>query len=243
MSEGLSGTLTKDVGGIPVWAIGTGLAAVVVVGSYFMNKGDASALHQTVYDPTADPMQPDSSDPTNSDYGLPEGPLGDWLRENPGYSGYPVGQNVRGLPAPITNSQWARIAQDYLLAQGSDPSLVGSAFSKWLGRLTRTAAEQAVIDMAKRYFGAPPEGDSITTPPATAPPAPPPASKPVATGYRGWGWVQADGRTSGAEYAARYGLAVPLFQAFNPTAGRVPRAGMWLKLRTNSNPLVGYAGK
>jgi hypothetical protein len=161
---GFAESLTKEVGGIPVWVIGAGVGGVIAVGAYFKNRNSGGV--QTVYSP--DDLQPEDELPGNDDYGLPEGPLGDWLRENPGWPSYPTGGTVRGLPGPITNAQWSRFAQDELLAKGSDPGLVTGALSKYLTGAGLTEAEKAVVRLALQLFGALPEGPleikSVTTP-------------------------------------------------------------------------------
>lgn len=189
-NDGFTDTLTKEVGGVPVWAIGTSIGAVVLIAAYFL-RGKSSGGTQTVY--SSDDLQPEATDPTNADWGLPEGPLGDWLRENPGWPGYPVGTTPRGLPAPITNAQWARQAADYMLSIGSDPALVASAFFKYLSSKPLTAAEKAIINRALQIIGIPPEGAMplLDEPPPTTPPPggggtnPPPSTTPArVTGVR-----------------------------------------------------------
>jgi hypothetical protein len=161
--------LTKEVKGVPVWAIAASAAAIIIGGAFWWNSRQEAAPGRTVYSP--DDLQPEETDPSNADYGLPEGPIGDFLRENPGYAGYPVGGSGSGLPSPITNEQWGRVVSDRLLGEGADPSIVVNAVRKYLLGQALNASEKAVINQILTRFGAPPEGVL----PIVDTPVPPPA--------------------------------------------------------------------
>lgn len=155
--EELTDKMDDKVGGIPVWVIGLGLGLVVALIWYFYsNRGGDSSTTARVFDPESAEAANDGAedtDPQNSDYGLPNGPVGDWLSENPGSSAYPVSQNS----LPITNAQWARYVTDTFLSKGDDPSIVTNAISKYLQGVGLTAAEKAVVNRALALM-TPPEG-------------------------------------------------------------------------------------
>lgn len=205
-------TLQKKVGGVPVWGIGAGVAVLVVGGAYYLNSRDEGTV-QTVYSP--DDMMPEESDPTNQDIGLPNGPIGDWLSENPGHPSYPVGIGG-GLPAPITNEQWGRYVTDQLLSKGDDPTIVSTAVRKYLDGKALTAGEEAVIRMAIVLFGNPPEGvlpiipggTSTTTPPATSTAAPKAPTVTVSINTLGIAtikWTHSEGASSYIVYGGPVG--------------------------------------
>jgi hypothetical protein len=168
--DDLTDSLDDKVGGIPVWVIGLGLGLLIGVIWYFYQSRSASGPTARVFDPeSADAANPADQEPQNSDYGLPNGPIGDWLSENPGSSAYPVSPNS----LPITNAQWARYVTDTFLSKGDDPTIVTNAISKYLKGLTLTPAEIAVINRALALMS-PPEGvlPIVNTPASTAVVAP-----------------------------------------------------------------------
>lgn len=186
--SGLEQTLTKGkVAGVPVWGAGVGIAVLFIIVVMYRNHQKAASNAATTTSPTdAGTFDPNAIDPATgltyaqespAGYGLPSGSIGDWLNNNPTGPQYPVGLNAHGLPAPITNQQWSRLAFDELVAKGDDPALVGSALAHFLAGQTPTAAEQAIINLAETMFGAPPEG-LIPTPGTTPPPTPAPTPVP-----------------------------------------------------------------
>ena len=204
-------TMTKKVGGVPVWGIATGVGALVIGAAYYLNSRD-DGMVQTVYSP--DDLQPEETDPNNQDIGLPNGPIGDWLSENPGHPAYPVGIGG-GLPAPITNEQWGRFVADQMLGRGNDPSLVNTAIRKYLDGQGLTVAEQAIIRLAISLYGNPPEGvlpiisagSSPTTPSTTSgPPKAPTTTVSINNlGIATIKWTHSEGATSYIVYGGPVG--------------------------------------
>jgi len=97
------------------------------------------------------------------------------------YNGTNTTENA--FPSANTNAIWARNTTNSLVSQGSDPTLVSNAVSKYLSGAALTAAERAVINTAITKFGVPPEGVIAvkeTPAPAPKPAAPKPAPKPAA---------------------------------------------------------------
>lgn len=181
--SGLEQTLTKGkVGGIPVWGIGIGFAGVIIAYFVWRNHLSTKALPPAAAtDTTGAAFDPNAVDPATgltygqeapAGYGLPSGSIGTYLGDNPTYAGYPVGLPAQGIPGPITNQQWSRLAFDELVAKGDDPTLVGNALAKFLAGTPLTTAEQAIVSLAETIFGAPPEGliPIDTTPPTDTPP-------------------------------------------------------------------------
>jgi LysM repeat protein len=112
-------------------------------------------------------IDPASLDQSGDYYGLPSGAVGDYLNSDPTNPAFPVGQTPGGIPGPVTNVQWSRLVFDYLVSRGGDPALIERALAKYLAHMTLTTAEQAVVNEAHQYLGAPPEGLILTTPAPT----------------------------------------------------------------------------
>lgn len=227
--DSLEGSLTKDVGGVPVWVIGGGAGIAIALVIWLRNRNSGGVVAD-VYDPNSATPAADAPDPTNADYGLPNGPAGDWLADNPGSTAFPVGGVA--LPSPITNLQWARQAIDGLLGRGYDPTLVNNAIAHYISGQYLSTAERSVINLALTTFGSTPEGvlPLNTTPPAV---------KPV--GNRGYGWYKIVKGDSAKGIASKYGITLATYYAFNGPGRLIP--GKYAKVRAASNPLVGYTGK
>jgi LysM domain-containing protein len=144
--------LRAEIGGIPAWQIGIGLAAVIVGWSYWRGRGRKPTG-------TTEPTEPLVGNVDDqAGYGLPSGAIGTYLGNDPTNPAYPTGMTPRGIPGPVTNEQWARLAFDELVSKGDDPSLVATALWKYINSNTLSPAENAVVNMALQLFGAPPEG-------------------------------------------------------------------------------------
>lgn len=168
MTEALPPELRDGkVGRFPIWAVALVLAAgAVLFFMWFRNRGKADTGDTTS---SGEPLVYDGS--TDTVDGLPPGAIGNFLDQNPLDPAYPVGLTPGGIPGPVTNVQWSRLAFDYLVGQGNDPSLVERALAKYIQGSALTAAERAVVNLAQVAFGAPPEGliNSPTVPPVTTP--------------------------------------------------------------------------
>lgn len=227
--EEVTDTLTKDVGGVPVWVLGGGVGLLIAVGMWYWksHEGGSGSVVEHQYDPST-ATEEETPDPTNADYGLPNGPVGDWLSDNPGSPAYPIGTGVAAIP--LTNAQWGRYVADILLGQGADPSLVTNAITKYLAGVGLTVQEKAIINQALSIKSTP-EGllgikDAIPTPPT----------------YRGYGWYKAKKGDTPAKVCAKYKITLAQFNDWNGGITHFP-IGKWLKVRANSNPMSGYTGK
>jgi PASTA domain len=188
----LEGILHEKVGGVPAPVIGT-LGAVGIIGILWIRRrysGQTAASNTGTTDAslvTTDGTggtDPNAIDPqtglTLAEEQFPSGPLDAYLAGNPTGASYPVGLTPQGLPGPVTNEQWARLAGDWLMSKGSDPALVANALTKFIHGQPLTTAEQSIISLALNTFGEPPEGIQavVPTPPTPPPPTPPPGPKP-----------------------------------------------------------------
>jgi hypothetical protein len=147
--------------GFPWWAVGLGLAAIVVLAVVIRNhfKNVSAAASQSALDANAATADFQTGLVTDqSQYGLPAGPVGAYLGSDVTNPAYPVGITPQGIPGPVTNQQWARLVADQLIAKGDDPTLVANALTKYLNGATPSAQENAVINLALTSYGQPPEG-------------------------------------------------------------------------------------
>lgn len=172
MSELTSGLRDGKIGRVPIWAVGVGLAGAIVLFMFWRNRSASSAASSSVA--TDDQSLYYSGE--EGVEGLPPGAIGDFLGSNPTDPAYPVGLTPGGIPGPITNVQWSRLAFDWLIGLGNDPSLTERALAKYIQGMSLTAQETSIVNLAKTAFGAPPEG-LILTPPET--PVPPPTTQPA----------------------------------------------------------------
>lgn len=161
--------LSTRVAGIPAWALGTVLAAVIIGVVVWRNKQkQANTANNDQGGPNPQEQDPNAIDPATGEtyaqegigdvQGYPSTPLDSYLAQNPTNPAYPTGLTPQGLPGPVTNAQWSRLAADYLLGKGDDPSLVESALAKYINGTALSAAEQAIVNTALTEFGSPPEG-------------------------------------------------------------------------------------
>lgn len=168
---GLEGALQQKVLGVPAWALALIMSAGFIAFIVWRNRKKANsavpagaAIGTPADTGTFDPNAVDPatgllySQEMPADYGLPAGAIGGYLSQDPTNPAYPVGLTEQGLPGPVTNLQWARLAADSLIAKGSDPTLVQTALSKFLAGQPLSAAEQSVENLALQMFGSPPEG-------------------------------------------------------------------------------------
>lgn len=222
----LTDSLDDKVGGVPVWVIGGGIGVLIGVG-YWLWKRNSGGITPETYDPSADSGDAGSDEPSNSDLGLPDGPVGDWLADNPGSTAFPVGGAAN--PSPITNGQWARQVIDGLIGLGNDPTLVTNAITKYIAGQGLSTSEKSVVNIALTRFGSTPEG-SLQIKDAT-----------VAAGQRGYGWYQVKKGDSAKSISQVYKIPVATFFIYN--GGSALKPGQWVKVRANSNPVVGYGGR
>ena len=148
--ESFGGELTKDIHGVPVWAIGTGVGVLFAVLYWLWKREQSSGVTATTYDPSTDTAT-DSTDSADTST-----PYNDYLADNVTSTANPVGST--DLPTPLTNGQWAKQVIVGLLSKGDDPTLVNNAITKYLNGSALTAAEEAVVNEAITIYGSLPEG-------------------------------------------------------------------------------------
>lgn len=97
--------------------------------------------------------------------GVGTGAVSTWIQNTP-----PADDSVSKPPA--TNEEWARLAINYLIAQGYDPALSDTAIRKYLESTQLSLSENALVKIALAKLGAPP----VPLPAPPDQPTPPPAS-------------------------------------------------------------------
>lgn len=91
--------------------------------------------------------------------------------------------------SPTTNSEWAKLAQQYLVGAGYDGTVITAAVSAFLSGQQLSSQYNALINEAIKHVGSPPETlppapappSTVVSPPVptqSAPPPPPPAAPP-----------------------------------------------------------------
>lgn len=145
----------KGPGGIPVWGYGVGLAAAVVGFEYFRthSSGSSAAAGATGASAGADALPPDTSTTTTISDSNPPGwkpPWYWWMFIKPS-QGQPV-------PHPKTNPQWEAQAHDWLISKGEAPGQVADALDDYLHHQKLGPEEVAMVEMAIRAWGEPPQG-------------------------------------------------------------------------------------
>lgn len=198
--------LTQKIGPAPAWVYGLSLGVGINVFRWYRNRSAPAATEVSDGTEGAAGATGGTAAPaptTGYSLGDPAGTL-----SPPGsVGGYPVPTGYQANPggvvidsggvssapvtssAPLNNGDWSRRAFDVLVAEGNAPTAVQDALSKYLTGDPITAQQEALVSLALRRVGSPPEGaPSITraapapaaqAPTAPAQPAPIPAAPPV----------------------------------------------------------------
>lgn len=154
-------------------------------------------------------------------------------------------------PKPTTNEEWARLAVNYLIAQGYDPALADTAIRKYLESTPLSLSENALVKIALAKLGAPPIllpiPPDLPKPPAPTPtpdptPAPTPTPQPAPNQVR-WAivtpWPSKFGTLWGiAQYYYGSGAQYPRIYNANRVGVRRPDGSMGMI----KNPNLIYAG-
>lgn len=163
---------SKPIGPLPTGA----WAAIVVgmVGLAYWNRKNAAAANAAA---TATPATDVSATPGVG--------VGGWIATTA-----PLNDPSTVSTAPATNDVWAQNAITWLIGQGYEPTICDQAIRNYINAQPLTTQQQAMVDVALKHFGAPPEamspaqtnpdpiGGPITPAPAPAPSPPPPAPSP-----------------------------------------------------------------
>ena len=174
----------KIGGKVPVWIASVGLAGGYIL--YDRKKKSAAAATSaasTAATAAANPvgaatggtLDPYSGvDPTT---GLPyqqeyaqeqswqNSPMGQFLSSDPTNTAFPVGivpdassgYASGELASPVTNAQWAEVAQNYLISKGSSPTEVLTAIQNFINGVSLSAQDQALVNLAMSDLGSPPQ--------------------------------------------------------------------------------------
>lgn len=188
----ITDALTQKIGPAPAWVYGVTLGVGINVVRWYRNRTTAPAADDVSDGTDAAAGATGAAAPTTG-YALgdpsgtlsPPGSVGGFPIPS-GYQANPGGviidsTGVSSAPvatsAPLNNGDWSRRAFDVLVSEGNSPTAVSDALTKYLTGDPITAQQEALVSMALRRVGAPPEGaPSITraapAPAATAPTAP-----------------------------------------------------------------------
>lgn len=173
MSDITDALTTKVAGKVPAWAVGIGLGVAVI--AYRRWREKSSPPPSTMSDGTeagegATTPDDGSSPATSGGYTFPS----QYTTMNPGgvidYNGQPSGSVDTG---PVNNDDWRLQAFDVVAAGGYSPVAVNEAIAGYLAGNPLTATQEAMVSIALRKLGPPPEGapaivrapDKVYTPP------------------------------------------------------------------------------
>jgi hypothetical protein len=150
--------LHQQVGPLPlgVWvlAVGGGLGVAI----YYRHRQAAAAAAAT-------PVPPNDTQPGAGN-----------LSATAGLTGPALPDTTTTSTTPTTNDQWATLAEQLLVARGYDATATAQALALWLGGQPITSQQNALVQLAIQYAGAPP----LLPPPAPVS-APTPAPIPTPT--------------------------------------------------------------
>lgn len=172
--ETAADNLTRKVGPLPAWAWAgitvAGVTTVILIRRRYLAAGGANGA-----EPEGDSGEGGTFDEM---YGAPSLPGGFVIGGGVPGTGSDVTGDDPTTPEtpepPATNADWQREAVRYLTARGVQPTLALDSVSRFLAGRTLTSQGQAIIDMALRGVGAPPQ----PVPPATVSPTPEPVPSP-----------------------------------------------------------------
>jgi len=184
------------IGRVPVWAVGVGLAGLIIVIVIIRSRmranqeGDQSPEVVGTEDPTVD--------------GIPTQSFADQLSNR-----FPsnVGTVPPALNRPVTNLQWLTIAFDYLVGLGKIPGVAQRALQDYLAGKPLSPEQQQLVDiaLANSTVSLPPEGVGLpgaTTPTTTTPTTTPtemPQYVQAPVGISLYGWAQGLQSTYGSQ--------------------------------------------
>lgn len=157
----------------PIGPLPTGAWAAIVVGMIglaYWNRKQAAAT-------AAAPAPTDTS-------ATPGVGVGGWIA-----TPTPLNDPSTVSNSPTTNGDWAQQAITWLIGQGYDPVISDAAIRNYINGQSLNTQQQAIVSVALKHFGAPPEAMSPpntnpspisdpTPPPPVSHSAPPPVSHP-----------------------------------------------------------------
>lgn len=159
--------LTAKLGPLPVWAWAVLGAGVVTLGryEYQRRKSPPVAVPPTDANGVGTTVNPMGDTGGAAGFtGLSAAPFG--LPNAGGYAPAIV-DGVAPSNRPASNAIWHAQAVEHGIASGQTPLLVETAISKYLNGDPLTVQEEAIVNIAFRIVGAPPEGaPTITRAPA-----------------------------------------------------------------------------
>lgn len=205
--------LNYKIGGtVPVWTAAVGLSGAYLIFEKTRKKNAPVATTGPV-SPLTSPtemMDPYAGiDPTtglsyqteySQEQAWQNSPVGQYLSSDPTNAAYPVGitpaapGTPSGLSAPISNPQWAEIAQNYLISKGNTPTDVMTAIQGFVNGSPLTPQDQAFVNLATSQLGSPPQPvtPNLTqsgTPVVAPTPVPAPVAPTNTNPYPGWSYI------------------------------------------------------
>jgi hypothetical protein len=144
------------LGRMPVWLIGVILAGVFILIWAIRRHFRPKEVSVTGAEDSVD--------------GIPSASFADQISGNfPAYT--PTAPAA--ADKPVTNSQWLKLAFDYLVGFGKDPAMVQSALQKYLSGAALSPGEQSLVSqaLANSSISLPPEGVTLpqTSDPTSTP--------------------------------------------------------------------------
>lgn len=138
--------LSKQVGPLPVGAWGVVIAGALGM-AYYFNKGQSNG---------SAPEEQLLAEPGVGIGG------GQFIYDEPN-------KVTPDISIELTNTAWITKAWSYLISQGHNPSVSGTALNKYINGETLSSVEQGLVDIAISKVGVPPESFTPAKPPVTPP--------------------------------------------------------------------------
>lgn len=153
----IKGSLTRKIGPLPAVAWVGGAAFIYVIYRYMKTRSASTATNTATSTDTSGGVSQDAASPWGT-----------------GAGGGSTVLNPSATPTSTaqTNVDWGKMAENWAIAQGFNPSDVATALGSYLYQTGQSlnSTQSSILTSALKQFGAPPEG--IIIPPQTTP-APP----------------------------------------------------------------------
>lgn len=147
MADGISETLSKDIGPLPVWGWGVAIAGGLGVGYLVRRQMGGSLSGGDSGEEEPPPEEGRQSGPL----GATQGPVR--------LPGAPGGQgSTTSRPRAATNPEWKRRAVQWASEAGFGSLETDIALARYLGGQVLTQEQATIVDSVLSHFGTPPEG-------------------------------------------------------------------------------------
>lgn len=147
MADGITDSLTAEIGPLPVWAWGIAIAGGLGVGWLIQRS-----MAESGAEGAGEPSEPGDDLPaTQGPIGLPGGP-------GTAGAGPILPEEQIGGGGPTNNPEWRAAGVDFLIAQGVAGTTADAALGRYLGGQELTAAQAELVDQVLAELGSPPDG-------------------------------------------------------------------------------------